>query len=84
MKCQPLALILILFSIGHKAVRGRAAWSQVADRLAAVGTLRQVLTPLSLSVGFFLPTSIALGSTHDKEQVDSRDKKLDQYWWESR
>lgn len=37
MKCQPLALILILFSIGHKAVKGMAARSQVADRLAGEG-----------------------------------------------
>lgn len=37
MKCQPLALILILFSIGHKAVKGKAARSQVAHRLAGGG-----------------------------------------------
>lgn len=34
MKCQPLALLLILFSISHKAVKGKAAGSQVADSLA--------------------------------------------------
>lgn len=33
MNCQPLALVLILVRIGHKAVRGEAAWSQVLTDL---------------------------------------------------
>jgi len=58
MKCQPLALILILFSIGHKAVKGMAARSQVADRLAGEGLLSQVFSPFRLSVWLSLPTSV--------------------------
>lgn len=47
MKCQPLALILILFSISHKAVKGKAAWSQVADRQAGVGACSARSAPYS-------------------------------------
>lgn len=33
MNCQPRAPVLILVRIGHKAVRGEAAWSQVLTDL---------------------------------------------------
>lgn len=69
MKCQPLALVLILVSVGHKAVKGKAAWSQVVGRAAEAGALGQVSSPRGLAARLSLPTSVHLGQRPDKEQV---------------
>lgn len=69
MKCQPLALVLILVSVSHKAVKRKAAWSQVAGRASEEGALGQVSSPRGLAAQLSLPTSDHLGQRPDKEQV---------------
>lgn len=66
MNCQPLTLVLILVRIGHKAVRGEAAWSQVlTDLLGSDGSAQ----------GCLLPHLCPKGTT---EHLGSRDNSLGQ------
>lgn len=75
MKCQPLALILILFSIGHKAVKGKAARSQVADRLAGEGACS---TRSSLHSGCLVISTHKCLSWTKKEKEEKRGRAGEQ------
>lgn len=83
MKCQPLALILILFSISRKAVKGRAAWSQVAERLTDAGVCSARSSHHSGCLFSYLCPQVF---NLDKDKTKSRwaigTKGWTSHWWE--